>query len=86
MDRTPGHFDVRRKLLAQFLESATTSELLRWVTQFGEKWGEPELSLRAAERWREKAIESGAGDELVQSTVALALFGLVVARAVNAFA
>jgi Tfp pilus assembly protein PilF len=85
MDRTPGHFDVRRKLLAQFLESATTSELLRWVTQFGEKWGEPELSLRAAERWREKAIESGAGDELVQSTVALARMALASGNSESAY-
>lgn len=85
LDRAPGNLDVRRKLLAQFLESATTTELLRWVTQFGEKWGEPELSLRAAERWREKAIESGAGDDLVRSTVALARMALASGNSDSAY-
>jgi tetratricopeptide (TPR) repeat protein len=85
MDRAPGNLDMRRKLLVQFLESATTTELLRWVTQFGEKWGEPALSLRAAERWREKAIESGASDELVRSTVALARMALASGNSDSAY-
>jgi tetratricopeptide (TPR) repeat protein len=85
MDRANGNLDIRRGLLAEFLESATTRELLRWVAHFGEKWGEPELSLRAAARWREKAIESGASDELVRSTVALARLELTSGNSDSAY-
>ncbi len=69
VDRTPGDRDIRARLLSEFLETASTIELQKRIVDYGERWGEPGLSLEAALKWRETSIQAGDGREIVRATV-----------------
>ena len=71
VDRAPADREERRRLLAEFLETASTLELASRIFQYADRWGEPELALRAAMKWREAALQAGDGGQIVRSTVAL---------------
>jgi tetratricopeptide (TPR) repeat protein len=72
VDRAPADREERRRLLAEFLETASTLELASRIFQYADRWGEPELALRSAMKWREAALRAGDGGQIVRSTVALA--------------
>ena len=72
LDRAPQDRDVRARLLAEFLETASTTELRRRIANYAEKWREPELAVEAASKWREAAIAASEGQEIVRATVAVA--------------
>jgi tetratricopeptide (TPR) repeat protein len=72
VNRASADRDVRARLLTEFLETASTIELRRRIASNAERWGEPELALEAASRWREAAITAGEGQQIVRATVAIA--------------
>jgi tetratricopeptide (TPR) repeat protein len=71
VDRAPEDRGVRVSLLREFLATASTTELSRRIATYAERWGEPELSLDAASRWREVAVAAADGPEIVRATVAI---------------
>jgi len=85
VDRAPVDPEVRQELLREFLETASTLELRRRIAIFGEKWGEPELALEAASRWRETAVAAADGEEIVRATVAVARYLLAGADSERAY-
>jgi Tfp pilus assembly protein PilF len=72
VNRAPADRDVRTRLLSEFLATASTLALCQRIAQYAETWGEPELALEAASRWREAAVAAGEGQEIVRATVAVA--------------
>jgi tetratricopeptide (TPR) repeat protein len=76
VDRTPGDRGTRAKLLSEFLETASTLELLRRIVEYAERWQEPDLALAGATKWREASIAAGEGGEIVRSTVIVARYRL----------
>ncbi|HJS72891.1 MAG TPA: tetratricopeptide repeat protein [Vicinamibacteria bacterium] len=72
VDRTRGDRGTRAQLLSDFLETASTVELLKRVVYYAEKWQEPEIALRGAMKWREVSTAAGEGGEIARSTVTVA--------------
>jgi Tfp pilus assembly protein PilF len=72
LDRASEDREVRARFLTESLATASTIELRRRISQYSERWGEPELALEAASKWREAAVASGEGREIVGATVAIA--------------
>ncbi len=71
VDQAPEDRDTRTSLLREFLATASTPELGRRIATYAERWGEPELALDAAARWREIAVAAADGPEIVRATVAI---------------
>jgi len=72
VDRAPVDRDVRARLLTEFLETASTVELSQRIAYYAGKWGEPELALEAASKWRDLAVAAGDSGGIVRATVAIA--------------
>lgn len=69
VDRTPGDRNIRARLLSEFLDTASTTELQKRIVTYAERWGEPDLALEGAVKWRETSIAAGDGQEIVRATV-----------------
>jgi tetratricopeptide (TPR) repeat protein len=72
LDRASEDASVRVRLLQEFLTSASTLELHRRIAQYSERWGEPELALQGALKWRDAAVGAGDARAIVLATVAVA--------------
>jgi Tfp pilus assembly protein PilF len=85
VDRAPDDREVREILLGEFLETASTIELSQRVAYYAEKWGEPELALAAATKWRDAAVAAGEGREIVRATIAVARHHLASGESERAY-
>ncbi len=72
VDRAPVDRDIRARLLTEFLETTSTVELSQRIAYYAGKWGEPELALEAASKWRDLAVAAGDSGGIVRATVAIA--------------
>lgn len=72
LDRAPSDSTDRRSLLEKHLATTSDALTLRTLERYADRWGEDDLALTAAEKWRELAIERALGDEITDATLRVA--------------
>jgi tetratricopeptide (TPR) repeat protein len=72
LDRAPRDREARLRLLRELLDSGEGSlPIYRAATAYSERWNEDDLARDAAVKWRDRALEEGAGADVARATSAV---------------